>query len=64
MTTPIDKAFKLLGEFHENTLELCDVAADIEDEQLSTATEKIRRWTTVAGDRASQLLADQQVTAP
>lgn len=61
VSTPVAKAFKLLGEFHENTLDLCDLAADVEDEQLSTATEKIRRWTAVAGERAAQLLAKDVV---
>lgn len=57
MTTPLDEAFQLLGTFHEETLELVDHAANIEDREFSEAVAQIREAVTAAGNRVARLLA-------
>jgi hypothetical protein len=63
VTRPLDRTFELLGKFHEDTLELVDLAADLEDEELSTAAERIRKWVAVAGERVARLRAEERVGA-
>ena len=55
MSVDLHPAFEAAGRMSEDSLALCDAAADIEDEVLSTAAEHARRWINVAGQRITEL---------
>lgn len=48
-------AFEAAGRMSEDSLALCDAAADLEDKQLSEAAERARQWINVAGQRITEL---------
>jgi hypothetical protein len=48
-------AFEAAGRMSEESLALCDAAADLEDEKLSEAADRARHWINLAGQRIAEL---------